>query len=177
MIKSTLVLAAAVFLVACNSGPPPGSATNTVGGANVVSSVQAPKATATTRLSLDWGKKGQAGQIAIADVMTYGGPKLTITAPDGWQKIRDDFSPTTRQSLYWHAIQADDPSTATWTFSKPVDAQGAMVLLDNIAAASPVDVSSGKTGGGDTADSDSVTARAGRELILNFKAIDVSNAA
>src|SRR5260370_37191433 len=160
MIKRTLVLAAAVFLVACNSGPPPGSATNTVGGANVVSSAQAPRATKTTSRSLDWGKKGQAGQIAVADVMTYGGPKLTITAPDGWQKIRDDSTSTTRQSLYWHAIQPDDPSTATWTFSGRVDAQGAMVLLDNIAAASPVDVSSGKTGGGDTAYSDSVTTTA-----------------
>jgi hypothetical protein len=133
-------------------------------------------ATATTSLSLDWGPKGQAGQVAIADVLSYGGPKTTIAAPDGWQKIRDDSTPTTRQSLYWHAIQANDPSTATWTFSEPVDAQGAIVLLDNVAPASPVDVTSGKTGGGSTASSDSVTTTADGDLILIFKATDFSNA-
>src|SRR5271157_93926 len=131
MIKRALMAAAALFVAACNSGPNL-SATNTVGGADVMSSTQARMATRpTTSLALDWGKKAQAGQVAIADVLTYGGPKVAITAPEGWQKIRDDSTDTTRQSLYWHAIQANDSSTATWTFSAPVDAQGAMVVLDN----------------------------------------------
>ncbi len=60
-----------------------------------------------TTLALDWGTKGQAGQIAIADVLTYGGSKPTITAPTGWQLIRDDSTATTRQSLYWHAIAGE----------------------------------------------------------------------
>jgi hypothetical protein len=107
MFKRALIVAAALFLVACNSGPNL-SSTNTVGGADVVASTQAPMATATTSLSLDWGKKAQAGQVAIADVLSYGGSKVTITAPDGWQKIRDDSTATTRQSLYWHPIQAND---------------------------------------------------------------------
>jgi hypothetical protein len=175
MIKRALMLAAAVFVVACNSGPPPGSATNTVGGANVVSSTQAPMATATTSLSLDWGKKAQAGQVAIADVISYGGSKVTITAPDGWQKIRDDSTPTTRQSVYWHAIQASDASTATWTFSEPVDAQGAIVLLDNVASTAPVDMSNGKPGGGGTVHSDSLTTTADGDLILIFKVTDFAN--
>jgi hypothetical protein len=175
MIKRSLILAASILLLGCNS-PPPGSATNTVGGANVVSSAQAPMARATTSLSLDWGKKGQAGQVAIADVMSYSGPKTTITAPDGWQKIRDDSTATTRQSLYWHAIQANEPSTATWKFSEPVDAQGAMVLLDNVAASSPVDVNNGKTGGGGTVHSDSLTTTADGDLILIFQTTDFSNA-
>ena len=128
-------------------------------------------------MSLDWGKKAQAGQVAIADVMTYGGPKTAITPPDGWQLIRDDSTPTTRQSLYWHAIQANDPSSSTWTFSAPVDAQGAIVLLDNVAADAPVDMSNGKTGtGGDREVAASMTTTADGDLILIFKATDFCNA-
>ena len=141
MIKRALMGAAAVFIVACNPGPPPGSSTNTVGGADVIASTHSKMATATTSLALDWGKKAQAGQVAIADVMTYGGPKTAITAPDGWKLIRDDSTATTRQSLYWHAIQANDASTSTWNFSEPVDAQGAIVLLGNVAPSAPVDMS------------------------------------
>ena len=84
--------AAAVFVVACNSGPSQ-TADNTVGGANVVSTAQTPMATATTSLSLDWGKKAQAGQVAIADVISYGGPKTTITAPAGWHTDSRRFHP------------------------------------------------------------------------------------
>jgi len=133
-------------------------------------------ATATASFSLDWGKKAQAGQVAIADVLTYGGPKVTITAPDGWQKIRDDSTDTTRQSLYWHAIQANDSSTATWTFSAPVDAQGAMVVLDNVATGSPVDMSNVKTGTGGDVKSESMTTTADGDLILIFQATDFANA-
>ena len=175
MIRYALIAVAAVFIVGCDSSPPQ-TADNTVGGANVVSSAKTPLATAATSLSLDWGPKAQAGQVAIADVLGYGGSKPTITAPDGWQLIRDDSTQTTRQSLYWHAIQANDPSTATWTFSEPVDAQGAIVLLDNVAAGAPVDMSNVKTGSGGTVHSDSMTTTADGDLILIFKATDFSNA-
>jgi hypothetical protein len=176
MIKRALMaLATAAFVVGCNSGPS-GSATNTVGGANVVASTQAPMAQATTSLSLDWGKKGEAGQVAIADVITYGGPKTKITAPDGWQLIHDDSSATTRQSLYWHQIAANDTSPATWTFSDPVDAQGAIVLLDDVLASAPVDMSNGNAGTGGDVKSDSLTTTADGDLILIFKATDFSNA-
>jgi hypothetical protein len=180
MIKRALMGAAAIFVVACNSGPnsgpAPGSAQNTVGGANVVSSTQAPMAPATSSLSLDWGAKGQAGQVAIADVISYGGPKITITPPTGWQLIRDDSTPTTRQSLYWHAIQANDSSTAAWTFSEPVDAQGAIVLLDNVASAAPVDMTSGNTGNGGTATAKSMATTADGAAILYFFSTDFANA-
>ena len=112
MTRYVLIAVAAALMVGCNSGPSQ-TAENTVGGANVVANTQAPMAKQTTSLSLDWGPKGQAGQIAIADVISYGGPKVTITAPTGWQKIRDDSTPTTRQSLYWHAIQANEASPAS----------------------------------------------------------------
>ncbi|MGD1026600.1 hypothetical protein [Candidatus Binatus soli] len=175
MIRYALVAAAAVFAVGCNSSPLQ-TADNTVGGANVVSSAETPMAKGATSLSLDWGAKAQAGQVAIADVLSYGGSKTTISAPAGWQPIRDDSTPTTRQSLYWHAIQANDARTATWTFSEPVDAQGAILLLDNAAAAAPVDMSNVKTGNGGTVHSDSMTTTADGDLILIFKATDFGNA-
>ncbi len=176
MIKRVLMGAAALWLVACNAGSPVGSATNTVGGADVVASTQVKMTPETRSLSLDWGKKAQAGQVAVADVMTYGGPKITITAPDGWQLIRDDSTATTRQSLYWHAIQANDPSTATWNFSAPVDAQGAIVLLANVAPGAPVDMSNVKTGTGGDVKSAPLTTTADGDLILIFAATDFGNA-
>ena len=172
--KRALMGAAAFLAVACNTGSPPGSATNTVGGADVVASTQTKLTTETKSLSLDPGKKAQAGQVAIADVITYGGPKVTITAPDGWQLIRDDSTATTRQSLYWHTIAAND-STSTWNFSAPVDAQGAIVLLDNVAPAAPVDMSNAKTGSGGDIKSESMTTTADGDLIMVFKATDFSN--
>lgn len=176
MIKRVSMLAAvAVLAVACNSGPP-GSATNTVGGADIVSSAKAPMAKATTSLSLDWGNKAQPGHVAIADVLTYGGPKATITPPAGWQQIRDDSTPTTRQSLYWHAIAANDASASTWQFSAPVDAQGAIIVLNNVAQGSPVDMSNAKTGAGGEVKSSALTTTTDGDLVLIFKATDFSNA-
>jgi hypothetical protein len=130
---------------------------------------------ATNSLSLNPGKNAQAGQVAIADVITYGGPKVTITAPDGWQLIRDDSTPTTRQSLYWHAIQPNDTSP-TWSFSAPVDAQGAIVLLNNVAPGAPVDMSNAKTGTGGDVKSTALTTTTDGDLVLIFKATDFSNA-
>ena len=133
---------------------------------------QTPLMKGTTSLSLDSGKKAQAGQVAIADVISFGGPKVTITAPAGWQLIRDDSSPTTRQSLYWHAVEANEASTATWTFSEPVDAQGAVLLLDNVAASAPIDMTSGGGGTGGTPTAKSVVTTADGDLILSFFASD-----
>ncbi|MGC1397745.1 hypothetical protein [Candidatus Binatus sp.] len=171
MLKRSLMVAAAVLMVACNSGPSQ-TADNTVGGANIVSSAKSPMVKATTTFSLDWGKDAKAGQVAIADVISYGGPKVAITVPAGWQLIRDDSTSTTRQSLYWHAIQANDPSTSTWTFSAPVDAQGAILLLDNVASTMPVDMTSGNTGNGGTVTAKSVATTADGALILGFYATD-----
>jgi len=171
MIKRALMGAAALLVVACNSGPSQ-TPENTVGGASVVSSKQTPLAKETTSLSLDWGSKAREGQVAIADVLTYKGSKPTITAPAGWQMIRDDSSKTTRQSLYWHAIAANESSSATWTFSEPVDAQGAVVLLDNVAATTPVDMSSGNSGENGSITAKSVTTSNDGDLILAFNATD-----
>jgi hypothetical protein len=171
MIRSALIGLGILLIAACNSSPSQ-TTDNTVGGPGVVSSAKAPLQKGTSTLTLDWGPKA-AGQFAIADVLSYGGSNPTISAPAGWQLIRDDSTKTTRQSLYWHAIQPSDGSTATWTFSEPVDAQGAVVLLDNVASAAPVDMSSGNTS--DThgpVTAKSVATTSDGDLILNFTATD-----
>jgi hypothetical protein len=172
MNRYALIAGAVVFIVGCNSSPPPLSAENTVGGASVAGFTQVPMAQATTSLTLDWGSKGKADQVAIADVLSFNGSKPKIDPPAGWQLIRDDSSKTTRQSLYWHAIQANDPSQATWTFSQPVDARGAIVLLDNASTDSPVDMSSGATDISGTLTAKSVVTTNDGDLILSFYATD-----
>ncbi len=168
MMRHTWLVVLAAIILACNPSPQE-SAENAVGGASLSSFAQTPLAKATTRLVLD-SSKAQLGQFAIADVLSYGGPKPTVTAPAGWTLLRDDSSPTTRQSLYWRLIQANDPSP-TWTFSQPVDAQGAILLLDNVAASNPVDASSGNVGGPGVA-AKSLTTTRGGAFILAFYATD-----
>ena len=146
MIKRTLIAVAAIFLFASNSSASSGNAENAAPGARVISLAQAPIAKGATSLSLDAGPSAQIGEVAIADILTYGGAQTTIGAPDGWQLIRDDYTQTTRQSLYWHAIEGNASDTASWTFSQPVDAQGAILLLGNVALDSPIDVTSGNPG-------------------------------
>ena len=175
MIRHALIAIAAVCIVGCTSSPPSQTAENAIGGANVVSSKETPLTKGATSLSLNLGSAARAGQVAIADVLSYGGKQTTITPPAGWQSIRDDSTKTTRQSLYWHAIEANDPGTATWTFSDPVDAQGAIVLLDNVATTAPVDITSGNTSTeGDLTAKSVATANDG-DLILAFYATDFVN--
>ena len=174
MIRSTLIALGAVFLVTYNSSPSLESAENTVTADSVVSSAEVPMTSGTTSPSVNLAPSAQVDQIAIADVLSYSGSKPTITAPDGWQLIRDDYSLTTRQSLYWHRVEANDPTTANWTFSEPVDAQGAILLLDNVALDSPVDMSSGNTGGvaGGLLTAKSVATTSNGDLVLSFNATD-----
>jgi hypothetical protein len=171
VIRYVLLGLAAVFIAGCNSGPSQ-TAENTVGGAGVVSSAQAPFKKGTTSLTLDWGSKAKAGQFAIADVLSYGGSKPKITAPTGWQPISDASTKTTRQSLYGHSIQPGDPSSSTWTFSEPVDAQGAIVVLDNVAGGWPVDISSHNAGENGSVIAKSVATASDGDLILSFNATD-----
>jgi hypothetical protein len=145
MLKPALIVVAAVSLIAFNS-PASSASSESMPGAKVTSVAQAPITKGTTTLSLNVGPNPQAGQLAIADVLSYQGSQPTITAPDGWQLIRDDSTQTTRQSLYMHTIEANDPPAASWTFSDPVDAQGAILLLDNVASDSSIDSTSGNPG-------------------------------
>jgi hypothetical protein len=171
VIRYAFLAVAATFIASCNSAPSQ-TPENAVGGANLVSSATAPFKTGTTSLTLDWGSKAKAGQFAIADVLSYGGPKPTINAPAGWLPICESSTKTTRQSLYGHAIQASDPSTPTWTFSEPVDAQGAILLLDNVAGGWAVDVSSCTAGENGTLTAKPVATTIDGDLILAFNATD-----
>jgi hypothetical protein len=170
MIKRTfLMVVASVLFFGCGSSTL--TPENTVGGPDVVASTQTPMAKQTTSLTLDLGKKVKAGQLAIADVLSYSSKTPKITAPSGWQLIRDDASAVTRQSLYWHAVQAND-SNATWAFDTPVDAQGATVLLANADTTSPIDMSSGNTDDSGTVIPKSMVTTSDGVLVLLFYSTD-----
>ena len=171
MIRYAMLAVAAAFLAGCTSAPSQ-TAENTVGGANVVSSAVAPFKEGATSLTLDWGLKAKAGQFAIADVLTYGGSTPKITAPTGWQQITDASTATTRHSIFGHTIQASDSRTSTWTFSQPVDAQGVILLVDNVASGWPVDGSSHNAGQNGTLTAKSVATTSDGDLILGFNATD-----
>lgn len=173
MLKRALpALLLAVVLFSCNFSPPTMRVLNTVGGARIVSFAQTPLTQATTSVSLNQGVNWQAGQLAIAAIISYNGTNPSITAPRGWRLIRDDTSLTTRQSLYWHIIQACDPTTQAWTFSEPVDTQGVVLVLDKFDSAKPIDASSGNTGGGQVLTGTPMTTRSDGDLILFFYATD-----
>src|SRR5271155_399090 len=168
MMRYTWFIVLAAVIAACNPAPQE-SNENAVGGASVGSSAQTPMTKAATKITLDTSK-AKPGQLAIADVLSYGGAKPMITAPAGWTLLRDDSTSSTRQSLFWRVMQANDPSP-TWTFSAPLDAQGVILLLDNVAESNPVDASSGNTGGPGVS-AKSVTTTRGGNFILGFYATD-----
>ena len=173
MTRRTLIAAAAVFLLVHGISAS-ADAENSAQSAKIVYFSQAPFTKGTTSLSLDVSPNAQIGQFAIADVISFGGAQPAIAPPDGWQLIRDDSTETTRQTLYWHEVEANDSNAASWTFSEPVDAQGAILLLDNVESDSPVDASSGNSGGvgGGVLTAKSVTTASSGDLILAFNATD-----
>jgi hypothetical protein len=172
MIRATLFVVAAIFLITCNASSSCAAGGNTAWVNSLISSSETPPTHGTTNLSLIAGPTAGIGQLAIADILSYNGSEPTITAPDGWQLIRDDYTQTTRQSLYWHTIEADDPTSVTWTFSEPVDAQGAILLLDSATSNAPVGMSSGNTGSTTWLTAKSVPATGPGDLILAFYATD-----
>jgi hypothetical protein len=168
MRKHTLPAALIALAVAYCSASPAQCAQNIPAS----SFAQVPPATDTVSLTLDWGSQAQAGQLAIADVLTYNGASPTIEPPAGWSLIRDDSSPSTRQSLYWHVIEGNDPGAQTWLFNEPVDAQGVVLLLDDVAENAPVDTSSGNIGHGGTLTADSVATAGDGDFVVAFYATD-----
>lgn len=163
IVKYALPPVMAVFLAACNSSPPVPS---------VFSFAQTPLTKRTTRLALDWSSLGEPGRFVIADVLSYSGAEPKMGAPEGWTLIRDDASQSTRQSLYLHVIRANERSVQTWTFSQPVDTQGVILFLDDVATVDPVDATSGNTGSGSSLLAKSVKTTTGGDLILAFYATD-----
>src|SRR5580704_12746955 len=109
MRKDTLLIALIALAVGYSFASSAQSAEFNPPGIPVSSCDQSPPVNDTTTLTLDCGSKPEAGQLAVADVLTYGGGATVITPPDGWTLIRDDSSPSTRQSLYWHVVEANEP--------------------------------------------------------------------
>jgi len=128
-----------------------------------------PKEVASITLNLP--AQVQSGQLLIADLISLGGAGPTITAPSGWQLIRDDISPTTRQSLYYHFADSND-GPAEWKFSQPVYAHGVVLSLDNVWSTDPIDSSSGTTGPKDQTKAPKLTTSDDGNLILVFFATD-----
>jgi len=161
-------MAAGVVLLASNS-PSLQTTPTPLGGATVAGVIPTPLTSGVTSLTLGYGGVKQ-GQLLIADVMTYSGAAPAIQPPSGWQLIRDDISPTTRQTLYSHVADSNEQPSA-WTFSQPVDSQGAILALDNAAASDPIDGSSG-IGGSQAINAPALTASDDGDLILVFFATD-----
>ena len=122
-------------------------------------------------IALNTPTDAQSGQFLIADLMTLVAPAPTITPPAGWQLIRDDISPTTRQFLYYHFADSSNRA-AEWKFNQPVYAQGVVVTLDNAWATDPIDSSSGMTGPKDQVKAPALTTTDDGDLILRFFATD-----
>jgi len=141
-----------------------------LGGASIVGSSAAPLAMAVTSLTLGAGPQVKQGELLIADIITYGGSAPAIEAPPGWQLIREDTSPSTRQSLYSHIASSNEQPSA-WKFSQPVDAQGVLLTLDNAAASNSVDGSSG-IAGSQAIEAPALTTADDGDLILVFFATD-----
>jgi hypothetical protein len=155
----------------CNLPPAADVHIGRVGGVNVTSLAQ-PLIKRTKAMTIDWGPMGHAGQFAVAQVLTYGGGEETaIIAPSGWKLMRDDRgAPKLRQSLYWKIVQQADGSTNRWNFSERVDAQGAVLLLDDLPSTARVEAASGNTGSGNKPTAKSVVATMDGDLILAFYA-------
>ncbi len=152
-------------------------------GARIVAATQTPMAlddSGTTptpipkevaSITLNSPSDAQSGQLLIADLITFSGSAPTITSPLGWQLIRDDISPTTRQSLYYHFAGSND-GPAEWKFTQPVYAQGAVLTLDNVWSTDPIDSSSGMTGPKDQVKAPALTTTDDGDLVLVFFATD-----
>jgi hypothetical protein len=124
-----------------------------------------------TSITLGTGAVLKTGELLIADVITYDGTAVSVQIPSGWQLIRDDISPTTRQSLYMHVADSDD-QPSEWKFNQPAIAQGGLLLLDNAATFDPVDASAGMTGAKDATYAPGITTADDGDLILVFFATD-----
>lgn len=167
-----LITALVLFLSACHRPLPPDVHIAKLEGVTITSLAEA-FVKRTRTLTIDWGPMGNSEQVALAQVLSYSGKAPSITAPLDWNLIRDDSSQgTTRQSLYWHRIQSGEPSAQTWSFSQRVDAEGVILLLDGLARISPLDVSSGKDGGGINPIPPSLVTTYDGDLVLAFYASD-----
>jgi hypothetical protein len=159
-----------LLLTGCNSFPPEGRQ-NTVAGASVSSVTQIPISERSRTLTLEPLRKPVDGQFVIADVLSYSNVKPATAAPPGWKLLRDESAGSVHQSIYMHAIQPNDPGSSVWTFDRTVDAQGTIIVLDNVELEAPVDTTSASVGGPGIATKSMMTSSDG-DLMIDFFATD-----
>ena len=173
--EERIPLAALIALALVYLSAPPAQCADSAGAQTPVTWFSpTPLTEATTVLVLD-ASQAQPGQLEIADVLSYSGGLIEITPPQGWTLIRDNSSLSTRQALYWHIVQVNEDRSPTWLFNEPVNAQGAILLVEDVNATDPIDVSSGNVVAG-PATATSVTTTTDGDFILAFFATDFETA-
>lgn len=95
----------------------------------------------------------QPGDLLLASLDVRGQP--TITAPAGWQLLRQDVNGTAmRKATFWRLAGTAEPATYTWTFSAKPSAVASMLAFSGVSGSSPIAAAAGQV----TAKSTSVTA-------------------
>jgi len=164
-----MIAALMALATGCKAVPTPDGHMAMVGSTRIYS-FATPLRKHAADLPLKWYSLAQPGQVLIADVISYSGTKVGIEMPDGWSLIRDDLNLPVRQTLYWRRVEPGGPEAQTWTFSEPVETQGAVLILDSAAARNPIDASSGNSGNGWQITSKSVGSSDAGDLLLEFYA-------
>jgi hypothetical protein len=118
--------------------PPPSIEPPSRAGADVVSS-SAAQTPGAASIDLDRPAGVRAGDLLVAAVETRGQP--SITAPDGWQRVRtDDADSTVTLATYVRVAGENEPSNYRWVVSRTSAIAAIMVAVrgadaDAIAAA------------------------------------------
>lgn len=69
----------------------------------------------------------------------------TVTAPTGWNLIRDTQGSGVRLLVYWKAATASEPANYTWTHATTGDMSAGIAAYKGIATDTPVDIENGQT--------------------------------
>jgi len=110
-----------------------------------------------------------AGDVLLATLTVRGNP--SITAPAGWSLVRQDAGERSlRRATYVRVATAQEPASATWSFSKMSSAAGAVMSYSGVSTSSPVEAHSGQFNDSPSEEIDvpSVTASAGSMLVGLF---------
>jgi hypothetical protein len=169
MARKYVIVALGLLLIGCNSHPNENEQ-NTVGGPSIHSVKQIPMSKHAITIVVSPGGEPVAGQFEIVDIVSHGG-KPNITASPGWNLLRDDGTTAIRESIYSRMVQPQDEGGGTFIFDEPVDVQGTIMVLDNVAAEAPIDTSSGGVGGPGTP-ARSIDTSSDGDLIIAFFATD-----
>lgn len=116
----------------------------------------------------------EAGDLLLASIDVRGQP--TITAPVGWQLVREDLNGTAmRKGTYWRIATGSEPASYTWRFSAKPPAVGIMLAYSGVSTTAPIEASSGRLSTGATVSAPSVqTSVAGAQLVGLFGVARVS---